>query len=93
MKIWILWRGHADDDNDLVGAYSNPQLAKEAMERIYKERYKEEFDLVMLGNAEEGRTMVHPDSMETDLIDEYFEKFDSEMWIDTIKLEGTDAAV
>jgi len=92
MRIWILWRGHAEDDNDLVGAYSNPQLAKEAMERIYKERYQEEYD-AMLEHPKEDQVMVHPDSMEADLIDEYFEKFDSEMWIDTIELEGTDAAV
>jgi len=92
MKIWILWQGHADDDNDLVGAYSNPQLANDAMERIYKERYQEEYD-GMIANPTEGRAMIAPNSIEMDQIDEYFEKFDSEMWIDTIELEGTDAAV
>jgi hypothetical protein len=88
MKIWVLWQGRAEDDSDLIGAYTTKELATAAMEAVYKERYKEEFDLIMLGNAEEGKVMVHPDSMEIDMIDEYFDQFDSECWIDDIELVG-----
>lgn len=93
MKIWILWRGNPDDDNDLLGAFTTEELAKGRMEEVYRTAYKEEYDGIMV-HPIEGKSMISPDFADIDDIDEYFDRYDRECWIDTIKLEGPiDAAI
>ena len=87
MKIYLLWRARAENGSDVIGAFTSKELANEALEKDYRERYQEEYD-GMLEHPVEGRAMIAPDIIDIDQIDEYFTEFDADLWIDDITLEG-----
>jgi len=84
--IYLVWQSASGEDNDVLGAFSTEELAKEYLESIYRERYEEEFD-GMMGNPTEGAAMISPDSIDVDQIDEYFKQFDATCWVTDTELD------
>ena len=85
--IWLLWRGQNEDTHDLIGAFTTRELAQAKMAALLRGAYQEEYEAAIKDPWGDLR-MPKPDELTVEEIDEYFERFGRDCWINDIILKG-----